>query len=273
MRVAVVGHVEWVDFVRVERLPAPGEIVSAQQAWAEPAGGGAVAAVVLRALAGAATFLTALGDDDVGRRAQAELEALGVRVHAAVRDERQRRAVTFVDAAGERTITLLSHKLVPRRGDPLPWDELADTDAVYFTGGDPDAVRAARRAKVLVATARELPTLREAAVPLDALVHSAGDPGERYELGSLDPPPRLVVSTAGAAGGTYAEDGGEALHYAAVPLEGPVADTYGAGDSFAAGLTYGLGVGWAAHAALELAARCGALALTRRGAYGGRLVP
>ena len=29
MRVAVVGHVEWVEFARVERVPDPGEIVHA----------------------------------------------------------------------------------------------------------------------------------------------------------------------------------------------------------------------------------------------------
>ena len=29
MRVAVVGHVEWIEFARVERVPAPGEIVHA----------------------------------------------------------------------------------------------------------------------------------------------------------------------------------------------------------------------------------------------------
>src|SRR6266511_1708445 len=160
MRVAVVGHVEWVDFVRVERLPSAGDITHAQEAWAEPAGGGAVSACVLAALAGECSFLTALGDDELGRRSQDELARLGVRVEAAFRPEPQRRAVTFVDATGERTITLLSHKLVPRRDDDLPWEELADGDAVYFTGGDAEALRAARTARVLVATARELPTLR-----------------------------------------------------------------------------------------------------------------
>src|SRR5438874_13502881 len=122
MKVAVVGHVEWVDFVRVERLPLPGEIVHAQEAWAEPAGGGAVAAVVLAALAGDCLLITALGDDELGRRSAAGLQALGVRVEAAIRPEPQRRAVTQVDGTGERTITLLSHKLVPRRSDRLPWD-------------------------------------------------------------------------------------------------------------------------------------------------------
>ena len=40
MRVAVVGHVEWVEFARVERVPVAGEIVHALDAWEEPGGGG-----------------------------------------------------------------------------------------------------------------------------------------------------------------------------------------------------------------------------------------
>jgi ribokinase len=38
VKLAVVGHVEWVDFVLVDRLPAPGEIVAARNAWVAPAG-------------------------------------------------------------------------------------------------------------------------------------------------------------------------------------------------------------------------------------------
>ena len=40
------------------------------------------------------------------------------------------------------------------------------------------------------------------------------------------------------------------------------------GDSFAAGLTYGLGKRWSVDEAIAAAAACGAEALTRRGAYG-----
>ena len=272
MKVAVVGHVEWVDFVRVERLPQPGDIVHAQEAWAEPAGGGAVAAVVLAALAGECLLITALGDDALGRRAAVELQALNVRVAAAIRPEPQRRAVTYVDSSGERTITLLSHKLIPCGADALPWDELVDMDAVYFTGGDTQALRAARAARTLVGTARELPTLVEAHVQLDALVRSGSDPGETYEEGMLDPPPRLSVATAGATGGLVTESGQE-TRYAAARLPGPVSDMYGAGDSFAAGLTFGLGSAQGLQHALEVAAACAARALTRRGAYGGELTP
>ena len=219
-----------------------------------------------------ARLFTALGDDELGRRSAAELGGHGVRVEAAVRPEPQRRAVTHVDDTGERTITLLSHKLVPRKDDPLPWAELAEYDAVYFTGGDPAALRAARVARSLVATARELTTLVEAEVQLDALVRSGRDPGETYEEGWLDPPPRIAVATEGSEGGLVTE-GGDVRRYAAAELPGPVSDMYGAGDSFAAGLTYGLGAGLSLQETLDLAARCAALALTRHGAYGGALVP
>jgi ribokinase len=63
---------------------------------------------------------------------------------------------------------------------------------------------------------------------------------------------------------------GREITWAPEPLPGPPADTYGAGDSFAAGLTYGLGVG-PAEDALRLGARCGAAAITGRGPYEGQL--
>jgi len=49
---------------------------------------------------------------------------------------------------------------------------------------------------------------------------------------------------------------------------GPLQDAYGAGDSFAAGLTYGLAEGLSMDEAVGLAARSGAAALSRRGAHG-----
>jgi ribokinase len=268
MKIAVVGHVEWIEFVRVERVPLQGEIVHAQETWSEAAGGGAVAAVQLARLAGASTLFTAVGDDDLGTRVEPALAEHGVRVHGAVRPEPQRRGFTFLDALGERTITVIGERLGPRRSDSLPWEELADADAVYFVSGDAAAVRAARAAKVLVATARSLEALREARVELDALVRSRGDQGEVYRPGDLDPPPRIEVATTGQQGGSYTVEAGAPRHYHAVPVAGPVQDTYGAGDSFAAGLTYGLGEGLAVEEAIALGARTGAAALARRGAHG-----
>ena len=271
MRAAAVGHIEWIEFVRVERVPAPGEIVHAQDDWQEPGGGGAVAAVQLAKLAGEAVFFTALGDDDLGRRAYHELTALGLKVEAAWREQAQRRGFVFVDSSGERTITVLGSRLGPAADDPLAWDRLATTDAVYFTAGDAGAVRAARAARTMVAAARGLETLIEAAVQLDVLVASSNDEGERYDRGQLDPEPLLVIRTAGAAGGEWERADGETGRYAASPPPGPVADAYGCGDSFAAGLTFGLGAGMPLDEALALAARCGAACITGYGPFAGQL--
>jgi ribokinase len=268
MRVAVVGHIEWVQFARVERVPEPGEIVSAVETWEEPAGGGAVAAVQLANLNGSVEFYTSLGDDEIALRSRERLTELGVTVHACEAGQPQRRAFTYIDSDGERTITTLGPKLRPSGEDPsLPWEELARCDAVYFTGGDVAAVRAARRAKIFTATSRELPTLHRAAEELDALIGSSGDAGERFDAIDLDPPPRLVVSTSGALGG-WIRPGGP---FRAATIPGPIEDAYGCGDCFAAGFTFGLGAGMPVEEAVALAARCGATVLTGRGAYGRQL--
>jgi ribokinase len=187
-----------------------------------------------------------------------------VRVLAPEADgEIQRRGFVYIDDTGERTITVIGEKSRPKGGEgTLPWEGLDDVDGVYFTAGDVEAVRQARRARVLVATARELPTLLAAGVELDALVASGEDDAERYQSGDLDPAPKLVVSTAGSLGG-WAQPGGP--YKPAVP-PGPFEDAYGAGDCFAAGLTYALAKGMDVSDALTFASERGALALTRRGA-------
>ena len=272
MRVAVIGHVEWVEFALVERVPAAGEIVHAAETWEEPGGAGAVAAVQLAKLAGGSAMFTALGDDDLGRRAQRELEAHRVRVHAAFRPVPQRRVFAFIDSAGERTLTTIGERLGSSRAEPLPWYELAGMDAVYFTAGDRSALEAGRTARVLTATTRVMAALAEAHVALDAVIGSAGDEGERYEPGLLDPPPQLVVLTDGANGGTYQTADSRSGSFPATPLPGPRVDSYGCGDSFAAGLTYGLGAGLSLEETFDLAARCGAACMTGRGPYQGQLV-
>jgi ribokinase len=268
MQLAVVGHVEWVEFARVEHAPEAGEIVHALETWEEPAGGGAVAAVQLANLNGSCLLFTALADDDLGGRSRAELEARGVTVHGGHAGGAQRRALTHVDEGGERTITVLGNKLLPSGEDgTLPWEELARCDAVYFVSGDLAALRAARRCEVLTATARELSTLRRAAVEVDVLVGSGEDAAERFESGELDPEPQIVVTTAGALGG-WIRPGGP---FRAAPVPGPISDAYGCGDCFAAGLTYGLALGKPLDEAVALGAQCGAAVLTGRGAYGHQL--
>lgn len=262
MRLAVVGHIEWIHFCRVEEIPGPGAIAHAHETWEQAGGAGAVAAAQLALLADECHLFTALGDDELGRRSEAELRERGISIHVALDDRPTRWALTQIDDVGERTITTIGPKLHPRgHDDRLPWELLRTMDAVFFTAGDADALVAARRAPVLVATARELETVRQAGVALDALIGSAVDEAERYTVGALDPAPMLVVATSGALGG-WMQPGGP---YSAAPLPGRIVDTYGAGDSFMAGVTYGLAAGLDPHAAVALGARCGAAAITGRG--------
>jgi ribokinase len=271
MRTAVVGHVEWVECAVVDRVPRAGEIAHSEESFEIAGGGGAIAAVQLARLAGECTFYTALGDDELGRRATEALTAMGVRVEAAIRPGKStRRGFAFLDSDGERTITVMGERLGPSANDAeLPWDELASVDGVYFVAGDAGALRAARAAKAVVATARISDLLGSAGVQLDAVVGSGADAAERYH--PLEPPPRYVAITAGARGGDWTGEEGKTGKWAAAPLPGPAVDAYGAGDSFAAGLAYGLGEGRDIGAALELAALCGATCMTGRGPYGRQL--
>jgi ribokinase len=295
--VAVVGHVEWVLFGRVQRLPSAGEVSHATGAFEEPAGGGAVAAVQLARLAGSCRLFTALGEDQAGHDSRRRLGELGVRVldepaakptlepavepagaEPAPREDWSReevvpgadtrRAVTIVDEQRERTITTFGERLDPA-GDSgsSHWEELRELHSVYFTAGDVPALRRARAAaRVLVASPRARHALGHG-VTVDALVLSADD---EIELAAAEPvqhEAELVVWTEGAQGGRWRRRSGEEGRWAAVTPPGPAVDSYGCGDSFAAGLTFGLGAGLALDDALAVAARCGATCLTGAGPY------
>jgi ribokinase len=268
LRVAVVGHVEWVQFARVSHVPLAGEVVHAVEPLEEPAGGGAVAAVQLARLAGGAILFTALGEDEYGHRAVARLGELGVEVRATFLDAPTRRAVTLVDDAGERTITTFGPRLDPQ-GDAgeEQWRGLADMDAIYFTAGDVSALRRARAAaRVLVASPRARHALGHG-VQLDALVLSGEDAIETRTAERVTQEAAVVVSTEGAHGGSYRERSGATGRWTAAELPGEPVDSYGCGDSFAGGLTYGLGARLPLDRAIDLAARCGAACLAGRGPY------
>jgi len=270
-RVAVVGHVEWLEFAVVDHLPQPGEIVESREDFTMAAGGGAVAAVQMRKLAGAADFFTALGEDRAGGESAVQLRYRGLELHAAQRSTQTRRAFAQLSDDHERTITVFGERLVPHGDDDLPWELLDGVDAVYFTGGDVGALRAARAARVLVATPRALPVLKAGGVQLDVLVASGLDAGESYGPGTLDPEPRFVVKTHGKEGGDWVGSEGRTGHWAAAELPGEPVDAYGCGDSFAAGLTFALGRGDELPDALALAAKCGAYVLCGRGPYANQL--
>lgn len=263
-RIAVVGHVEWVDFLRVDHLPRRGEVLAAARETTHAGGGAVVAAAVLGELGAEVEFFCAVGSDSIGDAAVSELHERGAIVHAARRPGPTRQVITLLEAGGERTIITIGPRLQPAGADPLDWDRLRSADGVYFTAGDVAALRFARSAGVLVATPRIRERLADDSLRLDALVFSAHDEAEVGWADPLGARTRLMVATEGAAGGHWWGD--SEGRWDAVAPEGPVRDSYGCGDAFAAGFTYGLAAGRGPAGAAEVGARVGAAMLTRVGA-------
>ena len=180
----------------------------------------------------------------------------------------------MLERGGERTIVTIGERLEPMGSDSLEWDRLSDARGVYFTAGDVAALREARRAAVLVATPRARHSLGEpgellsaSGVPLpslDALVYSGSDPTEIEWAHHLSARAALMVETRGAEGGVWS--GASEGHWGAVPAPGPPRDSYGCGDSFAAGFTFGLASGGSVADAVAVGAERGALCLTHVGA-------
>jgi len=111
---------------------------------------------------------------------------------------------------------------------------------------------------VVVVTARRFEALVASGVRVEALVGSGNDRGEQFDLSRLAVPPEHVVVTDGERGGTG---------YRAVLPPGPVVDSYGAGDTFVAGVLFGLADGRPLEEALALGAEQAAETVTWRGAY------
>ena len=218
--------------------PHAGEVVHAEDPFAEPAGGGAVAAVQLARLAGAATLVTRLGDDDIGARSRTRLAELGVDVRASVVQSATRSAVTLVDDAAR------AHDHDVRRS---AWNRAAArrragrassrSTALYFTAGDEAELRLARsRSRALVASPRARKALgprrraRRAGAERRGRDRAATPPSRRSRM------PSWWCGREGERGGHYRRRDGETGRWDAVRPPGAPVDSYGCGDSFAAGL-------------------------------------
>jgi ribokinase len=260
LRVAVVGHVEHVTLGRVRAVPRAGEIVHLEGPRCFPGGGGGLAfAQLLRSDAEVHLF-TAIGDDDAGAQVASQLARTGARIHAARRQAAHTRCVVMIDERGERTIVVVGQPIMPRADDPLPWELLASCDGVYSTADDPAALRAARRARILVATARRRAVLAAAGVSADVAVGSASDAREVSTLADYPVAPGALVLTEGAAGGRI-ETAVGISRFPAAPAPPRGGGAYGAGDSFAAALTWFLAAGLPLPDACARAAHHGAAVL------------
>ena len=248
---AVVGHVEWMNFLKVDQLPKPGVISHSEKSIEYPAGGGSVIAKTLSELTNNQVhFFTSLGNDYYGEQSFKILSNYGIRLHVAWRDKPTRKGFSLIDSNGERSITVIGERLAPTNKDKLDWNLFEKMDGIFITASDSEIFKKARIADSLCTTPRVgINIINKSNVFLDGLIGSNLDPGEVFSLSDISIKPKLIIKTEGENGGILYPGG----RYEALINAKQKIDSYGCGDAFAAGILYGLSSKWNIDKILSLA--------------------
>ena len=137
-------------------------------------------------------------------------------------------------------------------------------DGIFITAGDNNLFKKARAANILCTTPRAgIDLINQSKVNLDALIGSNLDPDESFLLSDLKEKHRYVIKTEGEKGGIYIPGG----RFKAINNNDPKIDSYGCGDSFAAGILYGLAESWPIEKALKLGTVLGRNCIEHFGPY------
>jgi ribokinase len=286
-RVVVVGSVNADLVVSAPALPGPGETVTGGTFARHGGGKGANQAVAAARLGAAVALIGAVGDDDLGAAALAELEAEHVDVSGVAREPGVATGVALivVDGAGENSIAVASGANAVLDGARVAaglHGLVAGAGGVVLLGHEvpPDAVLAGARAAHAAgwttvlnpAPARALPDELVALRPLltpnageASALTGAADPGEAAAaLAARTGAPVLV--TLGAAGALLLADG-RTERIAAPRVE--VVDTTGAGDTLNGALAAELARGATLLDAARTAVAAAALSTQVAGARAG----
>ena len=265
LKFAVIGHIEWINFLKVDLLPEPGIITHAKTSLELPAGGGALIAKTLYELSNNEIhFFTSLGKDYYGEKSFDFFKKIGINLHVAWRSEPTRKGFSLIDKKGERSITIIGKRLAPSFNDDLDWEILRDMDGIFITAGDNNLFKKAREANILCTTPRVgIDLINQSKVNLDAIIGSNLDPDESFLLSDLNEKHRYVIKTEGEKGGICIPGGG----FNAINNKSQKIDSYGCGDSFAAGILYGLTESWPIEKALKLGTVLGRNCIEHFGPY------
>jgi len=265
LKFAVIGHVEWINFLEVDNLPKAGLICHSKRSLEMPAGGGGVIAKTLRDITnGDVHFFTSLGNDLYGIQTKKIFEKMGIDLHIAWRNTPTRKGFSVVDKSGERSITIVGDRLAPSAEDNLSWNLLKEMDGIFITAADEDIFKISRSCPILCATPRVgIQTISNSQVFLDALIGSNLDPDEIFSLSDLSNIPRLIIKTEGKDGGILYPGG----RFKAVQNDFPIIDSYGCGDSFAAGILFGLASKWNIEKTVKLGTVLGGNCIGNFGPY------
>jgi ribokinase len=286
-KVVVVGSINTDMTVRVPRIPAPGETVLGRDFQISGGGKGANQAVAAARAGGAVTFVTALGTDDLGERAIANLvrEGIDIGLVRRVPGAPSGVALILVDERGENSIAVAAganSELRPEDVEPLA-QTLEDGDVILLQLEIPlVTVEAAMRvavqhhARIILnpAPAQPLPDTILAAVSLltpneweveqlTGVISRGQVPLSRAAEALHDHGVRSVLITLGARGVFASADGVQEL----VPaFRVEAVDTTAAGDVFNGTLAVALVEGQSLRDAVRFSNAAAALSVTRMGA-------
>lgn len=274
MAVWNLGSVNVDRFYRLPHLPAPGETLAAEAFFEGLGGKGANMSVAIARAAAHVCHIGAVGKDGLWTRDRLLEYGVDTRF-VSISDSTSGHANISVDAAGENQIVLY-----PGANRQISLDDVglaltgATTSDTFLTQNETNGqVEAARLARVMglrvaYAAAPFEAAAVEAILPyLDLLVLNAVE-AEQLEQATGQAPDRLpvahVVVTLGGDGAVWFDTAAGVQH--AVPAyAADVVDTTGAGDTFTGYLIAGLDRGLSMQQALDLAARAGALMVSRQG--------
>ena len=298
-RVVVLGALNVDLVVHTERLPGPGETVVGSDLVRHGGGKGANAAVAAARIGAQVRFIGAVGDDDVGASALADLRAEGIDTDgvSVIHGVPTGTALIIVDATGENQIAVSpganAHLSVPLLLAAL---EVALVDAECLLVSTEIPVETVQAAVRRAASSGIRCVLNPAPVSAELLsVIGAGvvltpNAGELLDLVALLPDvdhPDVdhrdsvgataaavaratgsqVVVTVGKAGALLAEPGA-AIHRVP-PISVQAVDATGAGDTFNGVLAARLAVGDRLPEAVATATIAASLSVRRRGARSG----
>ena len=147
-------------------------------------------------------------------------------------------------------LKLFGERLAPTHKDKLECNILKKMDGIFITGDDSEIFKMARSASILCTTPRVgLNIINNSNVLLDGLIGSNLDPGEVFSFSELSLKPKYTIKTEGEKGGILFPGG----RYKALKNKKLKVDSYGCGDSFAAGILYGMASKWDIDKSLNLA--------------------
>ena len=244
----VVGSINLDFTARLERLPRPGETLTAHQFVRSPGGKGANQAVAAARLGAHVTMVGAVGDDELAEEAVAVLVEEGVTLEVE-RKGQTGVALIYVDADGENEIAVFpgaNAEITPRAVSGAVLCQLEVPDEVVYAaaaGADFFALNAAP-ARVL--------DLEPDLLVVNQLEHETVSRG------------KLVAVTYGKDGAALYENGREVARSGAPTIMAQ--DATGAGDAFTAALVVMLLEGASRERALQIACTAGAWAASIVGA-------